>query len=67
MKKHHEYSILGFKALKRATLQAVKEAQMHNYKVPNWESGKIIVEAPESITEQSASPDRNSVKRYPGR
>jgi len=57
MKKHHEYSLLGLQALKRATLQAAKEAQMNNYKVPYWENGKITVEVPEIITEQDAGRD----------
>ncbi len=58
MKKHHEYSLLGLQALKRATLQAAKEVQMNNYKVPYWENGKITVEVPEIITEQDAGRDR---------
>nr|NJM02061.1 hypothetical protein [Desulfobacula sp.] len=60
MKKHHEYSLLGFQALKRAAVQAAREAQMNNYKVPYWVNGKISVEIPELITGQSAPPDRDS-------
>ena len=67
MKKHHEYSLLGFQALKRATIQAVKEAQMNNYKVPYWVNGKISVEIPELITEQSAPPDWDSPAQRPGK
>jgi len=60
MKKHHKYSLLGFQALKRATEQAIKEAQIHSYKVPYWKDGKISVEVPELNSEQSAPPDRYS-------
>lgn len=67
MKKHHEYSLLGFQALKRATVQAAREAQMNNYKVPYWENGKISIEVPELITEQSTPPDRDSVALHSGR
>ncbi|MFO7748665.1 MAG: hypothetical protein R6V54_01090 [Desulfobacteraceae bacterium] len=67
MKKHHEYSLLGFQALKRATVQAAREAQMNNYKVPYWVNGKISAEIPELITEQSAPPDRDSAALNPGR
>jgi hypothetical protein len=52
MKKHHKYSLLGFQALKRATEQAIKEAQIHSYKVPYWKDGKISVEVPELNSEQ---------------
>jgi hypothetical protein len=54
MKKHHKYSLLGFQALKRATEQAIKEAQIHSYKVPYWKDGKISVEVPELNSEQNA-------------
>lgn len=69
MKKHHRYSLLGFQALKRAALQAAREAQMNNYKVPYWVNGKISVEipTPELITEQSAPTDRDSATLRPGR
>jgi hypothetical protein len=67
MKKHHEYSILGFQALKRATVQAAMEAQMNNYKVPYWVNGKISIEIPELITEQSALPDWDSPAQHPGK
>jgi len=55
MKKHHKYSLLGLKALKRATEQAIKEAQLHSYKVPYWKEGKISVEVPELNSEQNAA------------
>jgi hypothetical protein len=55
MKKHHKYSLLGLKALKRATEQAMKEAQLHSYKVPYWKGGKISVEVPELNSEQNAA------------
>lgn len=55
MKKHHKYSLLGFQALKRATAQAIKEAQIHSYKVPYWKDGKISVEVPELTSEQNAA------------
>jgi hypothetical protein len=55
MKKHHKYSLLGLKALKRATEQAMKEAQLHSYKVPYWKEGKISVEVPELNSEQNAA------------
>ncbi len=61
MKKHHKYSLLGFHALKRATAQAIEEAQMHNYKVPYWKNGKISVEVPELTFEQNAA-DRPQTK-----
>ena len=64
MKKHHEYSILGFQALKRATVQAAREAQMNNYKVPYWENGKISVEIPELIPEQSFPSDLDPAGLY---
>ncbi len=61
MKKHHKYSLLGFQALKRATEQAIKEAQIHSYKVPYWKDGKISVEVPELNSEQNAAADRGEL------
>lgn len=57
MKKHHKYSLLGFQALKRATEQVIKEAQIHSYKVPYWKDGKISVEVPELNSEQITPAD----------
>jgi len=64
MKKHHKYSLLGLKALKRATEQAIKEAQLHSYKVPYWKEGKISVEVPELNSEQNAAADRGEIAAF---
>jgi hypothetical protein len=64
-KKHHKYSLLGFQALKRAAAWAAREARMNNHKVPYWEeNGKISVEVPELITEQSTPPDRHPATQH---
>ncbi|WP_462269010.1 hypothetical protein [Desulfobacter sp.] len=60
MKKHHKYTLLGFQALKRATAQAIKEAQTHNYKIPYWKDGKILAETPELNSEQNTELDREN-------
>ena len=67
MKKHHEYTLLGFQALKRAAVQAAMEAKLNNYKVPYWVNGKISVETPELITEKSAPLDQDFEAPHPGR
>jgi hypothetical protein len=40
---------------------------MNNYKVPYWVNGKISIEIPELITEQSALPDWDSPAQHPGK
>ncbi len=64
MKKYHKYSLLGFQALKRATEQAIKEAQIHNYKVPYWKDGKIFIEVSELNSEQTATADRGELAAF---
>lgn len=64
MKKHHKYSFLGFQALKRATEQAIKEAQIHSYKVPYWKDGKIFIEVSELNSEQTATADRGELAAF---
>lgn len=54
-KKVNRYSQLGLQALKRAASKAAEGAKKNNLKIPYWENGKIIFEAPELITERSCS------------
>ncbi|PIE71713.1 MAG: hypothetical protein CSA22_01305 [Deltaproteobacteria bacterium] len=60
MKKHHSYSLLGLQALKRAALLAIKDAQIHNCKVPYWKDGKIVFEIPGINSKQNVSSEARS-------
>ncbi len=60
MKKYHKYSLLGLQALKRAALLAVKDAEIHHYKLPYWKDGKISVEVPGINSEQNLPADARS-------
>lgn len=41
MKKHSQYTILGFKAIQRAAAKVAENARKNNYKIPVWINGRI--------------------------
>ncbi len=59
MKKHNEYTILGFKALKRAAAKVADNARKNNYKIPIWRNGRIEYEIPGVITEHAGAVDQS--------
>jgi hypothetical protein len=52
MKKHNQYTILGFKAIQRAAAKVAENARKNNFKIPVWINGRIEYQIPEIITEQ---------------
>jgi hypothetical protein len=58
MKKHNKYTLLGFKALKRAAAKVAENARKNKYKIPVWKNGQIEYEIPGIITEQGSQADR---------
>jgi hypothetical protein len=46
MKGHNIYTVLGFKALKRAAIKAAENARKNNLKIPIWKNGKVEYLAP---------------------
>ncbi|HHC24537.1 MAG TPA: hypothetical protein ENK58_03850 [Desulfobacterales bacterium] len=59
MEKHNKYTVIGLKALQRATAKVVQNARRNNYKIPIWRDGHIEYEIPEIITEQGGSVEQN--------
>ena len=41
MKKHNEYTEMGFRALKRAAKKVYEDARKNNIKIPIWKNGKV--------------------------
>jgi hypothetical protein len=52
MKKHNQYTILGFKAIQRAAAKVAENARKNNFKIPVWINGRIEYQIPEIVTEQ---------------
>jgi hypothetical protein len=51
MKKHNKYTLLGLKALERASRKVAENARKNEFKIPVWRNGRIEYEVPRKITE----------------
>lgn len=54
MKKHNKYTLLGLKALERASIKVAEDARKNEYKIPVWRNGRIEYELPRKASEQGA-------------
>ena len=61
MKRHNIYTLLGFKALKRAAIKVAENAKKNNLKIPIWKNGKVEYLTQGISTEQRDGEDEKRI------
>jgi hypothetical protein len=61
MKKHNEYTEMGFRALKRAAKKVYEDARTNNIKIPIWKNGKVEYITPDPDYDPDGGTTENPV------
>jgi len=59
MKKHNEYTEMGFRVLKRAAKKVYEDVRKNNLKIPIWRNNRVEYIDPEKELEQESNKPEN--------